>query len=300
MLTAAWWKRHHHSAVAAAAGVSMLPLACFAAGVPVPAAGGRPRDGRRRRPGFRCHGFELGGQGVGGPVTIARRLRQAGRDDPREAVRAVRIGGRQRRRLRFEDARDGRRVVVRLERPPPGHELVQQHPERELVRARVHRVAAQHLRRHVAGGAGRAAGPGQGGEPVAVLEAGQSEVDHLDGAVAAVHHVFRLQIAVDDAVRVRCRQRPGDLAGDGQDLVDGQGPRRRVSRNVCPATYSRTRYRWPSNSSSVKTVAMPGCDSAAAAIASRRSRARNRSSCMKAGGSALIATGRSRRVSRPR
>ena len=57
-----------------------------------------------------------------------------------------------------------------------------------------------------------------------MLEAGQPEVDHLDGAIAAVHHVFRLQIAVNDAVLVRCRQRPGDLAGDGQDLADGQAP----------------------------------------------------------------------------
>ena len=40
MLTAAWWKRHHHSAVAAAAGVSTLPLACFAAGVRFPPLAG--------------------------------------------------------------------------------------------------------------------------------------------------------------------------------------------------------------------------------------------------------------------
>ena len=186
-------------------------------------AHGRLRNRRRRRPVVRRHGLEVVRQGVGGPVAVARRLCQAGRDDLRKAVRTVRIGWSDRRRIRFEDAGDGRRIVGRLERPPPGHQLVQQHAERELIRTRVHRVAAQHFRRHVAGRAAHAPRPGQHGEAVAVLESREAEIDHLDAAVGGVHHVFRLQVTVDDPMCVRRRQSTRDVARYGQDFVDGDG-----------------------------------------------------------------------------
>ena len=47
----------------------------------------------------------------------------------------------------------------------------------------------------------------------------QAEVEHLHGAVVADHDVGRLQIAMDDAARVRGRQRVGDGNGDAQHLA---------------------------------------------------------------------------------
>ena len=53
---------------------------------------------------------------------------------------------------------------------------------------------------------------------LAVNELGQAEVEHLDegGVVAArdEEDVLGLEVAVDDAVRVRGRERVGDLRGD--------------------------------------------------------------------------------------
>ena len=56
-----------------------------------------------------------------------------------------------------------------------------------------------------------------------MLESREAEIDHLDAAVGGVHHVFRLQVAVDDAVCVRRRQGARDVARYGQDFVDGEG-----------------------------------------------------------------------------
>src|SRR5262249_21155231 len=45
---------------------------------------------------------------------------------------------------------------------------------------------------------------------------GQTEIEKLDQSVAARHHVFRLDVAVDDARRVRRLKGAGDLNGDRQ------------------------------------------------------------------------------------
>ena len=50
----------------------------------------------------------------------------------------------------------------------------------------------------------------------------QAEVENLDGAVVREHDIRGLEVAVHDAVLVRCLERVGDLPRDGQRLVDGQ------------------------------------------------------------------------------
>ena len=55
----------------------------------------------------------------------------------------------------------------------------------------------------------------------------ESEVQHLDRAVLAHADVGRLQIAMDDAERVRGVERLGDLPGHVERLVD----RQRASRD---------------------------------------------------------------------
>ena len=49
---------------------------------------------------------------------------------------------------------------------------------------------------------------------------GQTEVEHLHGTVRADHHVGRFEIAMDDAARVRGRQRIGDRNRDPEHLAE--------------------------------------------------------------------------------
>ena len=64
--------------------------------------------------------------------------------------------------------------------------------------------------------------------PPGGVELDQPEVEHLDeierGAGPADHHVRRLDVAVDQAVRVRVLQRGADLAQDVDDPLRRQRP----------------------------------------------------------------------------
>ena len=131
-------------------------------------------------------------------------------------------------RLGLQYPRDRRDVVGTFEGMLAGDQLVEQDPERELVGARVDRVAAHDLGRHVARGAGQGAGSGQRlgvSDDGSGLEPREPEVDHLDPAVRRVEHVLRLEVPVQHALRVRRGQRPRDIEGDGDDLGDSHPAR---------------------------------------------------------------------------
>ena len=64
---------------------------------------------------------------------------------------------------------------------------------------------------------------------------GQAEVEHLHGAVRADHDVGRFQIAMDDAARVRRRQRIGDRNGDSQHLAEAHTVPRNERIEALPA-----------------------------------------------------------------
>ena len=55
-------------------------------------------------------------------------------------------------------------------------------------------------------------------------ELGQAEVEDLHEAVLGDHHVFRLQIAMDDSLLVRGGEAVGDLRGDVQDAAVRRRP----------------------------------------------------------------------------
>ena len=51
---------------------------------------------------------------------------------------------------------------------------------------------------------------------------GESEIEHLHGAVGSHFHVRGLQVAMHDAVLVRCFERYSNLSGDRQRFIDGK------------------------------------------------------------------------------
>ena len=115
--------------------------------------------------------------------------------------------------------RNGR---LSLEGAARGEHLVEQRAEREDVRAVIHRLAFGLLGRHVRDGAhdralNRLRALGQyrlahiGGAGGAGHQLGKAEVEHLDAARVAHHHVARLEIAVNDTRGVGRCQRVGDL-----------------------------------------------------------------------------------------
>ena len=64
------------------------------------------------------------------------------------------------------------------------------------------------------------------GRCVGIDRFGEAEVQDFDCAVRTQLDVGRLQVAVDDADLMRGFERLGDLTGDGQCLVDRNGPPR--------------------------------------------------------------------------
>ena len=91
-------------------------------------------------------------------------------------------------------------------------------PERIEVGARVEFEALHLLGRHV----GRAAGHALEPRDVGVRDQGDAEVDDAHVAVLRQQDVGRLDVAMDDAARMRVVQRLRALVDDGDDLVDRQ------------------------------------------------------------------------------
>ena len=69
---------------------------------------------------------------------------------------------------------------------------------------------------------------------------GEAEVEHLDGAVSPQLDIGRLQIAMDDAARVRRFQRLGNLPRDLHRFNDRDRAARNALRRSSPSTNSIT------------------------------------------------------------
>ena len=135
---------------------------------------------------------------------------------------------------------DRRRRVVhrRLERSPhrlaaegrrPGEELVDDDAQGEDVRPLVRRLGLDLLRRHVAGRADEHARTGERSFDCRQLghcvrgerrAPGDAEVEYLDAVVRRDHDVSRLEIAVDDALRVRGGDGGSDPGGVGKGAIE--------------------------------------------------------------------------------
>ena len=154
-----------------------------------------------------------------GEVGTPKLLREHPHDEPVEHRRHLRRDLDERLRLLEEDLGEDTADVVASERRRAGDATVKNAAEREDVGAGVDVFfAAGLLGRHVTGRADRDAGErqlgrGPGRDP---------EVDELDPVDVAVdeERVSGLQIAVNDAVRVRLGERVGELGGDGDRVLD--------------------------------------------------------------------------------
>ncbi|MFO0745262.1 MAG: hypothetical protein U1F43_06220 [Myxococcota bacterium] len=196
-----------------------------------------------RRRGER--GPERRGEGAGvgeARVEVAQRARQHA-----DQRRRDRGDGRRVARRRAPVADGGQHVGGRglREGRPADQHLVEDGTQRPHVGARVERLAARGGRAHVARRADDGARVGEvgavahrGGQRAAahvgdarrgvVAHDGQAPVDDLDLAELADHQVGRLQVAVDDALRVRV----GDGLGGPQDVAGAAAAARQRRRRV--------------------------------------------------------------------
>ncbi len=117
--------------------------------------------------------------------------------------------------------------VLPVERQVPGGHLVEDHADRVEIAALVERRPGGLLGRHVLRRPTDHVVARQT-RHVAVEDLGDAEVEHLDevGLVAPLldHDVFRLEIAVDDVVRVRFTQRREHLRHDVAEPLLGERP----------------------------------------------------------------------------
>ncbi len=184
-----------------------------------------PHRERHRR------GERDGGEPPGRPGPAARLPRPAERREREERLLPVRHSRRgvagqhpiqdpRQRGGRLRDpghrpARGHAALAPRVVGEPPREQLVQHHPERVHVGALVHRLAARLLGRHERRRAPAARG-------VAAEEVGQAEVEDLHAPVLAQEGVRRLEVAVEDAVRVGVGEAAGDVLGHAEPLVERQ------------------------------------------------------------------------------
>jgi hypothetical protein len=129
-----------------------------------------------------------------------------------------------------EDARAHLVGRITSERPPADSERVEHHAQSPEIGARVGRLAAKLLGRHVGYGADQLARLGQahtgfrlgGVSQVGPDSLREAEVEDLGPSVGRDEHVGAFQIAVHDAVRVRVGQRVRDLRAVAMNLGERQ------------------------------------------------------------------------------
>ena len=183
---------------------------------------------------------------------------------------------------------DWRRGTV--ERPCTCRELIEHDAERPEIRPGIDVFTAGLLWRHVCRGAERDPGFGVNLRPRDVRGArrqrchhGKAEVENFDLSFLRHEHVRRLEIAMDDARRVRRGQAVRDLDGEVEQPADVV---RRLNRRAIHALHYEVRRPHVVELTDIRMI--QGGDGARFALEAFR----------ELGSGCLIATRRSRRVSR--
>ena len=136
--------------------------------------------------------------------------------EPRRHVRADLV---QRRRVEVAMHRDELERLIGLERKPSGQHPEQDHAERVDVAGGERRLPGGLLGRDVRGRSEHRAGLG---ERARVAHVRDPEVGDLRASLAVEEDVCRLEVAVDQPVRVRVSEPVGEVAGDPRRLLVGE------------------------------------------------------------------------------
>ncbi len=189
---------------------------------------GHPRNSdARKSSAVKPDCLERGAQVVCRLVSAAGVLLQKALNRVSKRRRDAAVAGSHRDRGVTHDRGQDRHGRGPRERPRTGGRFVEEHTERERIRAAVDRTSLRLLRRHV----GRRAHqpPGDrlhrgGGLGVGAVrrepKLGEAEVEHLHVPVGAKHDVGRLQVPMHDAARVCGGERTGQFE---RDLEEARG-----------------------------------------------------------------------------
>jgi len=157
-------------------------------------------------------------EGARGREALVGVLLERAQDKRREVGRQRRVElARVARRLALVLDADGERRVA-LERDAAGRHLVEDDAQRVDVGAGVDGLALDLLGAHVLGRPDHDPGPG---DAFLFERAGDAEIHDAGGARLVDHDVLRLEVAVDDALRVGLGQTVGDLSGDRDGAAGG-------------------------------------------------------------------------------
>ncbi len=135
-----------------------------------------------------------------------------------QSHRQVRSHARERRRREARHLDQHVGVRLRLVHALPGQHPEHRRTHREQIRPLVHLLALDLFGRHVRHRPDRYARPRLERLRRPLLHARNPEVEHLDPPVALQEQIVRLDVAMDDPVRVRSRKHVEQLVGDAQYL----------------------------------------------------------------------------------
>ena len=140
-------------------------------------------------------------------IPLVARLRQRTLDHGDELERQARVDVRQRLRHLVQDLEEGRREGIAGKRLPPAEQLVKDDADGKDVGAMIRALAADLLGRHVVHRAHQHVTAGELGRQ----QPGEPEVEDLHRAAVGDVDVCRLDVAVDDAARMRVLEPEADV-----------------------------------------------------------------------------------------
>ncbi|MGD0548760.1 MAG: hypothetical protein ABR991_13205, partial [Terracidiphilus sp.] len=161
------------------------------------------------------HRGEIGGHLLGGRIAFIQRLGQGAVDDKFQRRGQI-LADRTQPGMRLVEDLVHQHIVGAGEGKLASHQLIKHDAGGEDVGAAIDVLVAQPLGGHVGDGADQVAGAGEVLVALALLQAGDAEVQQLGCAVRLHKDVGRLHVAVDDVVAMGIAEGRADLLQDDQ------------------------------------------------------------------------------------